>query len=455
MCTGKIKNICFVVGFSFYLIFVSCTRSSLYNPIDNIKSRTFFEPVPHGMSFVESGSFIIGQDDQVDNSGSALKRVTIGAFWIDDTEITNNEYRQFAFWVRDSIARTILAQTFPEFMIEEDRQGNLLSDPKLNWDDPIEWNNLDFINAMEDIYIPDEEELFYEHNEIDARKLVYDYYWIDYNQAAKRSNSYDFETQSYNGSVLNNEGQVESVINRSSFIMHESIPVYPDTLCWIRDYTYAYNEPLTNMYFSHVGFDDYPVVGITWDQARAFCNWRTKLYNDFQTQIGETEVHEYRLPTEAEWEYASRGGHERNLYPWGGYYAASQMGCYMANFKPRRGNYVADTPDGNGSTTMKVGSFDPNDYMIYDMAGNVSEWTSTAFYESAYETMNDYNPTIEYNAKPDDSPALKRKVVRGGSWKDVAYFIRSGTRSYEYQDTAKAYIGFRCVKSTFRDEYIQ
>ncbi|MBM3440210.1 MAG: gliding motility-associated lipoprotein, partial [Bacteroidetes bacterium] len=63
-----------------------------------------------------------------------------------------------------------------------------------------------------------------------------------------------------------------------------------------------------------------------------------------------------------------------------------------------------------------------------------------------YNFAHDLNPDIRYNADDkNDPPRMKRKVVRGGSWKDVGYYLQNGTRNYEYQDTAKAYIGFRCV----------
>ena len=81
------------------------------------------------------------------------------------------------------------------------------------------------------------------------------------------------------------------------------------------------------------------------------------------------------------------------------------------------------------------------------MAGNVAEWTSDAYDESAYSLTHDLNPSYQYNAKPNDKPAKKRKVIRGGSWKDVQHFIQSSARTYEYQDTARSYIGFRCVRS--------
>ena len=81
------------------------------------------------------------------------------------------------------------------------------------------------------------------------------------------------------------------------------------------------------------------------------------------------------------------------------------------------------------------------------MAGNVSEWTNTAYDESYYEFAHDLNPEYTYFAVSNDPPSLKRKVIRGGSWKDVSYYLQCGTRTYEYQDTAKCYVGFRCVMS--------
>jgi gliding motility-associated lipoprotein GldK len=432
------------------MLYHSCQKSNTYIPGEKNGYKEWFEPSPYGMVYIQRGSYRIGpSDDEVLQNATPTKTVSVEAFWMDDTEITNNEYREFVYWVRDSIARRLLGETNPNFIITETPQGVPLKTPVLRWSDRIEWNDPEFQMALEELYIPEEERFAY-RREIDSRKLVYEYSWVDYNQAARRQNSYDFENQKYNGTVTNSKGEMVPIENRSSFLMVEKVPVYPDTLCWIRDFAYTYNDPFTMKYFSHVGFDDYPVVGVNWRQAKAFCNWRTQLKNNFNSRFNETPAHDFRLPTETEWELAARGGLENSLYPWGGYYTRNVQGCFVANFKPLRGNYVADSP--TTTISMKVGEFDPNPYGLYDMAGNVAEWTSSAYYESAYDIVSDLNPEMHYNAKPDDPPVMKRKVIRGGSWKDMAYFIRTSTRSFEYQDTTKSYIGFRCVRTSFRND---
>ncbi len=429
--------------------FTGCSNSGNGELVGVQGRQKWRETQPYGMVFVRRGSFNIGPNDQdASMSGVPTKTVSQEAFWIDDTEITNNEYRQFVNWVKDSTARKMLGDQFPEFLNTEDRDGNPIDPPTINWREKIDWQDIDYQMAMQDLYIP-ENERFFGKKEVDTRKLVYEYWWIDLNQAAKRSNSYNYETQQYEGNVYDVNGDLVPIANRSSFIFQGQTPIYPDTLTWIRDFTYSYNEPLATRYFWHPGFDDYPVVGVTWGQAKAFCNWRTKLQSDFLSMKGEPELQAYRLPTETEWEYAARGGKEFSMYPWGGYYTRDDEGVFLANFKPLRGNYVED----GGIATMKVGSYDPNEYGIYDMAGNVAEWTSAAYDEAGYNYYGDLNPNFEYNALPDDPPVMKRKVVRGGSWKDISTYVQVSSRSYEYQDTTKSFIGFRCVRSTFGDEF--
>lgn len=220
------------------------------------------------------------------------------------------------------------------------------------------------------------------------------------------------------------------------------VNIYPDTTAWINDFENAYNEPYTRMYFSHAGYNDYPVVGVSWEQANAFANWRT----DFlKRSLGKEGIYiePYRLPTEAEWEYAARAGNSESAFPWEETLPMDERGCFYANFKPREGDFVRD----GHVITSQVGTFKPNDFGLYDMAGNVSEWTSTAYTESIDKLTSDLNPEYRYNAAKEDPYKMKRKIVRGGSWKDAARNIRSDLRQWEYQNEQRSYIGFRCVRS--------
>jgi gliding motility-associated lipoprotein GldK len=398
--------------------------------------QEWYQPDPFGMLFIPMGSYNMGPSDQdVPYSLTAQTRtVSVQAFYIDQTEISNNEYRQFVFHVRDSIARSIAAEEIDEdeFLNSVNMYEEELDPPTLNWYAKLRWNEPEFREALEPMFYPPGER-FMGRRELDTRKLNYTYYWIDYRRAARRESR----------DALDGEegGRHAFSIDRSKFIMRDVINVYPDTLAWIHDFTYSYNEPLTMNYFWHPAYDDYPVVGISWKQATAFCIWRTQLLNDWLMAGGSTIVNDFRLPTESEWEYAARGGLDLSPYPWGGPYIRNSRGCFLGNFKPMRGNYIDD----GGFHTVKITSYNPNDWGLYCMAGNVSEWTSNAFDESAYNFAHDLNPDYLYDAKDEDPEILKRKVIRGGSWKDVGYYLQTGTRTYEYQDTAKCYIGFRCV----------
>ena len=407
------------------------------------KSKPFYQPDPYGMVFIPQGSYTMGAADE-DITNSFLvqpKTISVSAFFMDETEITNDEYRQFVNWVKDSIARTILGDVRPEeFLIEENvKTGEVYDPPYLNWKTEIEWSSedQDVRDALEELYLP-EHERYFRRKEIDTRKLMYSYYWVDLHAAARK----DFSEESdYRNAGLANRPQ--GLRDRSVYVRNEMIAVYPDTLAWIHDYTYSFNDPLTEKYFWHPAYDHYPVVGVNWKQARAFCVWRTEFLNaHLRAQKDGTSLAEFRLPTEAEWEWAARGGYDLNPYPWGGPYTRNEKGCFLANFKPLRGNYIAD----GGLRTVIVAHYPANDWGLYDMAGNVAEWTNSAFDPSSYNFTWDMNPNYTYTAKEDDPPVMKRKVIRGGSWKDIAHYLQVTTRAYEYQDTAKCYIGFRTIQ---------
>jgi sulfatase modifying factor 1 len=159
-----------------------------------------------------------------------------------------------------------------------------------------------------------------------------------------------------------------------------------------------------NVYNSGPDYPDFPVTGVAWADARAYAEWRG-----------------LRLPTEAEWEYAARGGLIGKKFPSG-----DDMDSTMANYYPTQGH------------TLPVGSYAPNGYGLYDMAGNVVEWV-TDFYSKDY-----------YLESPYENPAGpvygKRRVIRGGGW-------RSGKscNSVHFRQSLRPYwvdfnVGFRCAK---------
>jgi gliding motility-associated lipoprotein GldK len=406
------------------------------------------------MELIPRGAFIMGksEEDMAQVLNAPTKTVTVRSFYMDDTEITNSEYRQFVEWVKDSIARTRLAiladelglgpedggigdyafkdadttklSVYDKYMIDNYAgMGEDLNEGRaLNRDEDLVWDTSEYpdeyyAEVMDSLYIP-EEESYNGQRIIDVTKLKYKYNWMDIEAAARAKTG-----------------------RRKDFIRHEELEIYPDTTVWIKDFEYSYNEPMHNDYFWHDAYSDYPVVGISWKQAKAFCNWRTKFKNDDQKSRGKQFVNQFRLPTEAEWEYAARGGIESGTYPWGGPYVISDTGCFMANFKPQRGDYAAD----QALYTVEAKSYEPNDYNLYNMAGNVSEWTNSSYDPSSYDYVSTMNPN-----GGDESNA--RKVIRGGSWKDVAYFLQVSTRDYEYADSARSYVGFRTVQDYMGEE---
>lgn len=404
--TQIMKNTVKFLGLALAMLIISsCGKSGKgLGELTGVADRPKWKAdIPFGMAYIKSGTFQVGSGDE-DISRYYIARpktISLQGFYMDETEISNNEYRQFVHWVRDSIAHSILGDYY------EDDYGN----EKIDWELEIDWAD----ETLEDMYYSGED-VVGNRRELDAGQMVYNYDWLDFQAAAR------------------DKGRSP----RSSFIKRFKVNIYPDTLCWIRDFSYSYNDPIAKNYFSHPAYDDYPVVGLTWPQANAFCNWRSKIWNGGKENTFQDE---FRLPTEVEWEYAARGGITNAMYPWGGPYIRNAKGCLLANFKPGRGNY----PEDGGQYTLPVDAYDPNGYGLYNMSGNVSEWTRSAFVENAYGFMHDLNPDITYEAQEDDPAAFKRKVIRGGSWKDIAYFLQVNTRHWEYQDTAKSYIGFRCI----------
>ncbi len=344
----------------------------------------------------------------------------------------------------------------------------------------------------------------------------------------------------------------------------------PDTLKWRSEL--AFNEPYVRNYLRHPAYADYPVVGVSWEQANEYCQWRTDRVNEqiliekgiitydnaqggqnvfttdtylaglYQGTAGEDPLlaadgttkrlkwedgillPNYRLPTEAEWEYAAYGliGNadgellaERKMFPWNGSYlrddSKKEKGRMKANFTRGRGDLMgmAGALNDNADITAPVYSYEPNDYGLYCMAGNVNEWVFDVYRPLSFADVEEFQPVrgnvftelrrdadgnlvrdeygqlvrdtvADYRNYEDgdfssqiiedqnwnvqsnvgtegmyvlgDTPGEvsslindKVRVYKGGSWKDRAYWLVPGTRRYLDQDQSQSDLGFRCA----------
>jgi len=275
----------------------------------------------------------------------------------------------------------------------------------------------------------------------------------------------------------------------------------PDTLVW-RD-RLAYNEPYVELYLRHPAYRDYPVVGVSWVQATDYCAWRTDRVNEmiliregilhmdpnqFNEENFNTDAYlagqyegmvrndltdlnpsgfgtrkvrmedgillpRYRLPTEAEWEYAALGliGNtlyeriiERRLYPWNGHITRTDryqnMGDFIANFKRGRGDHmgVAGNLNDGADITNHVFSYWPNDYGLYNMAGNVSEWVKDVYRPLSPEDMSDFRPfrgNVFKTQEKDVDGFIEEKDTLGRiMWRDVTIEESIDRRNYRYAD---------------------
>ena len=435
--------------------------------VTGVSGTAISEPAPYGMVFIQRGSIKMGDEsnDSLWGNNTPVKNISVDAFWMDEAEVSNAKYRQFVFWVRDSIIRERLADPAyggdETFKITEDEFGEPIT-PYLNWKKPIPWKKPteDELRAIESVYIKNP---ITGEKMLDASQMNYRYEEYDYTQAALRKNRINPSERNRNTDIpvdyesvvmiskdtayIDDEGNiVRETINRPlsspyDFLNTYIVNIYPDTTCWVNDFPNSDNETYLKLYFSHPNYNNYPVVGVSWEQANAFCAWRTDyLLKGLGAQ--SKWIQRYRLPSEAEWEYAARGK-DANKFPWEQSDTKSDEGCYYANFKPDDGNYTRD----GSLITSQCGIFSANSNGLYDMAGNVAEWTSTVYTEAGVLQMSDINPNLQYRAAIEDPYSIKKKAVRGGSWKDPVRYIQGATRTYEYQNESRSYIGFRCVRS--------
>ena len=478
-----------------------------------VKGKKYYAEKPFGMVLVPGGAFIMGKsdDDIAGIQDAPTETVTVRSFYMDETEITNAEYKQFVYWVRDSVIRTALAERAKEYLdagpddntgeVEEGSDGAILKDyaylgtdesltgfkrydslnnnnsnhNRLNWEIDLILNRSDYpddmayIDVIESFFTPPEDTpnniralktniIQYKYTDYDMdgeagyynrledykRGLIENYYnisqgWEDITEETNKAGYPTFRNVDTGEIKIMDEEffseESEGALTIAEYIKEIPVRVYPDTSVWVTDFKHSYNTPMLNDYFTHDAYSDYPVVGVTYYQAKAFCEWRTFTKNSYQkTKKKKSLVPNFRLPTEAEWEYAARGGLQSAMYPWGGPYTKDDRGCFMANFKPMRGDYAVD----QALYTVEADSYEPNGFNLYNMSGNVAEWVDSSYEPEAYDFAISMNPNINKSGN-------KKKVIRGGSWKDVKYFLQVSSRDYEYADQSRSYIGFRTV----------
>lgn len=377
----------YYIALASILILGSCgIRNYSYKPTRNNQINKITPPV--GMIYIPGGSVMIGRDS------SDLRKVSLSPFFMDKTEITNIQYREFVNWVRDSVVVHLLNEK-----VFFKRGSKKDSTKKIDW---VRLNSGILWKSRNPRIRQKIESLYNDEQKIDNRLLNYEF-------------------------VIKTRDGKKSVA---------LINVWPNELSWIDDFPNSQNELMAKSYFTNPIFDNHPVVGISWKQARAYAHWRSKMINRYTNKIINPQILQLPidLPTEAQWTYASQLSLPQKK-------KKEDSDLYQLNFKQGEGTYSND-----GSTyTSHVMAYAPNGFGLFNMAGNVSEWTLDAYSESFKALIHDLNPVILYEAKDDEPLLMQRKVVKGGSWKDAASMTDPLIRTAETQNTGRSFIGFRCV----------
>ena len=360
-----------------------------------------------------------------------------------------------------STSTTTNLEYFSDAFAEEDEEGFVVADFGGQTPGP----NQVFVQGGRAVLGTYEEDVFFTHDNVERTVTVQSFYldqteianihWLEYLFYIQRDSSEAFY-----------------------------LSALPDTTVWEKEL--AYNTPYVSNYLRYPGFRYYPVVGVSWNQAVDYCRWRTEAVNkqkaieyygedyiDGDIPPVESGVYlpEFRLPTEAEWEYAAYGqvGNQfldenqtqRRLYPWDGRTIRSSksgsVGKFQANFKRGRGDYagIAGALNDAGFVTTSIYEYAPNDFGLYNMAGNVNEWGFDIYRPLNFQDMEDLNPIRKSGFLDDEEDydyenfnsmiSNASRVYKGGSWADGAMWLSPGTRRFLDQDSSAATIGFRCA----------
>ena len=337
--------------------------------LKNLQSQLSYIPAKSFNSLTYTGK---------DSASSYGQRIaTVQGFYISKTEVTNREYREFVYYVRDSLAHTLLSHF----------QGGT---GMIDWGKTIDWND----DQLGSLLLSPDEQLF-TRKEINTEKFLY---------------AIDF------------------------FGQKEIVTIYPDTLVWIQDFSYSNNESLTKKYFLYEFYDHYPVVGISQKQAMAFCQWKTGQVNKMlKGKEASNAAVIVKLPSNAEWESAALEKKDSI----GLFSVSKPYNCNFGTIADRDGLTLKGFKDDGYFYTAPVKSFPPGSNRLYDMKGNVAEWTSTP----REEIMN-------AEVKPEK---LRTSfVVKGGGWNSTPFYLQAGVCQFFSVDDAHSFVGFRYVVFVFK-----
>jgi formylglycine-generating enzyme len=412
----------FVVPAFFYLPAATAQNAdSVFLIVNRILPEFRYKQELKNCVLLRGGDFVAGQRSGADSIslGRPAKKFVL-PFFLSKFEVRNKEYRKFVQFVRDSIAHTLLGHFI--------NNGN---NRQINWEIEIDWKD----ERLEPMFLSPEDRLF-GRKELDIYKLVY------------RTSS------------------------------QQIISIYPDTLVWIRDFAYSYNEPMTKRYFSHPAFGNYPVVGINQLQAMAYCDWKSQQWNNALHAIYElTYRFEVRLPTSDEWEYAAQADYplslsdstQRKAYRTAMYNQRFENNGYKYNFGQyfdQGGFFIKSYGHDGFFYTAPGNTYKPGKNGFYNLLGNVAEWTSsTGGYHPVYNLAGENEELATFRKKFPNSPfktmdekeidayLKKYVIVKGGSWStDELFYLEPGANQYFLPDsTSHSFLGFRIAVSIVRN----
>ena len=362
-------------------------------------------------------------------------RLSVPAFYISDHEVTNGEYLEFVDWVTNYTARKILAQKHPD-------QYYLAGTDLLKKDQFISREQI----LLDSLFLPSDA---YFHN---------DYYFASVYDSV-RTEQLVYSYTDYLVEIIDGKASLKSV--------PKSIQVFPNIYCWSEEFPNLEGSASMSLHFTNPAYYNYPVVGINYEQAQAYCDWRTNRLNeaillkanvdigeayftlndfikkDSLNEYGDLLLPSFEIPSVIEWQLAAGAKYIDPDCAFKSKTLVDENGHYLANFGKivdennyQVKGYGENRPD-ESIYTSSVKSFPSNDYQLYDMAGNVAEWTSS--YVHIFTDFERYN---DISLEKNDS--LKNaKIVKGGSWADGPVYLRWRTNTFCDKNSSSSRIGFR------------